>query len=239
MNIALIGHGKMGKEIERIASDKGHAIIASFTKSRPLSADKISNADVCIDFSSADTVIQNVTICAQAQTPVVIGTTGWSAQIENIKTIVREKNIGLIYAANFSIGVNLFMKIIETAGTLFNRFENYDVALHEIHHNQKADSPSGTALSLAEILLRQIHRKKSILTEKPNGKISPEQLHVTSIRTGSVPGTHSVTFDSSADSIELTHTARNRSGFALGAVLAAEWIRDKKGFYTISDMLNF
>ncbi|MBX7150036.1 4-hydroxy-tetrahydrodipicolinate reductase [bacterium] len=238
MNIVLIGYGKMGKEIERIACDKGHSIIGSFSKSRLMSTDKISNADVCIDFSSADAVIQNVTICAQAQKPIVIGTTGWNTHLEKIKTIVHEKNIGLLYASNFSIGVNVFMKIVETAGTFFNHFEDYDVALQEIHHHQKADSPSGTALSIAEILLRQINRKKSILTAKTEGKISPEQLHVTSIRTGSVPGTHSVLFDSPADSIELIHTARNRSGFAFGAVLAAEWICNKKGLYTLSDMLN-
>lgn len=238
MKIALIGYGKMGKEIERCASEKGITVSAIFDENKPVSVNGIIDADVCVDFSIPSAVIYNVGVYAAAKKNAVIGTTGWLDHLDKINAAVHNSGIGVVYASNFSIGVNVFMQIIAHAAERVNAFEDYDAYIHEIHHNQKLDSPSGTALSLAKILLEKIKRKKSLLTETSKGKIAPEQLHVTSSRTGAVPGTHTVGFDSSADTIELTHTARNRSGFALGALFAAQWIQGKKGLFTMSDVLK-
>jgi len=238
MKVVLIGHGKMGKEIETRAKEKHIDIVSIFNRSRPLSAADLSEAEVCIDFSSPSAVINNIKYCAAAKKNVVIGTTGWSDQLNQVKQMVDESGIGLIHASNFSLGVNLFFMMVESASELVNSFPDYDAFVHEIHHNQKLDSPSGTALTIAEILIRHMERKKTILTNKSDGKIASENLHVTSTRIGAVPGTHIVGFDSAADSIELKHTARNRSGFALGALYAAEWIRGKKGIYTMKDVLT-
>ena len=152
--------------------------------------------------------------------------------------IVKGTQIGLIYASNFSLGMNLFFKIVENAAGFFDKFEDFDPFIHEVHHKMKVDSPSGTALSLGKILLEKISRKSDILPGTSEGQISPEQLHVTSTRTGNVPGTHMVGFESEADSIELKHTARNRSGFAMGALYAAEWVIGKTGVFTMDDLMN-
>lgn len=238
MNIALIGYGKMGKEIERLAHEKGITVSAVFDEHRPLDIPGIRNADVCVDFSVPSAVLPNVQLYAQAKKNAVIGTTGWLSHLDEIRRTVNQSEIGLVYASNFSIGVNLFFRIVEYASGLFNQFNDYDAFVHEIHHNQKLDSPSGTALSIAKIMLEKIERKRSILTDTSKNKISPEQLHVTSTRIGTVPGTHIVGFDSNADTVELTHTARNRMGFAMGALYAAEWIQNKRGVFTMDDILK-
>ncbi|MBI3005341.1 MAG: 4-hydroxy-tetrahydrodipicolinate reductase [Ignavibacteriales bacterium] len=238
MRIALIGYGRMGKEIERHAVERGMQVTARFdSKNSDVSAGA-HEFDVAIHFASPDSVITHVQMCARRKNNMVVGTTGWSKDMGKVWSIVQEQNIGLVHAANFSVGVNIFFRLMKDAAKLFDRFLEYDVFLQETHHKDKSDSPSGTALTLAEILLHNISRKKELLNTPPSGKIRPEQLHISSTRAGTVVGNHSVTFDSVADSIELTHMAKNRSGFALGALLAAEWIDGKKGIFTMEDVLS-
>lgn len=237
--LALIGFGKMGQEIARLAEQRDHEIMARFTGQNPLKATtNVDSIDVFIEFTHPGAVVENVRTVAQFEKPLVIGTTGWNEQLHEVEKIVKGTQIGLIYASNFSIGMNLFFKIVENAAGLFDKFEDFDPFIHEVHHKMKEDSPSGTALSLGKILVEKINRKSDILPGTSEGQISPEQLHVTSTRTGDVPGTHMVGFESEADSIELKHTARNRSGFAKGAVYAAEWIIGKTGVFTMDDFMN-
>ncbi len=239
LKIALIGYGKMGKKIEQIALHKGHSISFKFDIDCPLSKDiPPDQVDVFIDFTIPNAVVGNLKTIAHLQKPVVIGTTGWDKNLVDVKKVVEENDLGLIHAPNFSVGINLFFKIIEFSAELFNHFDDYDVFIHELHHRQKLDSPSGTALQLGNIVIDKIRRKSDILRLVSAGKIEPEQLHISSTRVGSVPGTHTIGYDSEADILELKHTARNRSGFASGAVLAAEWIIDKKGIFTLDDLIN-
>lgn len=221
MKIALIGYGKMGKLVETMAEKKGHNVISKIAphlKTSTISVETIGEADVCIDFSSADSVIDNLKACALHRKNVVIGTTGWEAQLDEAKRIAETSGIGCVYSPNFSVGVNVFMQIISHAAALVDAFDEYDVAGVEAHHNKKADSPSGTAKALADILRSRISRLKT--------------LEFASIRCGSIPGTHTVILDSPADTITLTHEARSKEGFAQGAVMAAEWIQGKQGFFT-------
>jgi 4-hydroxy-tetrahydrodipicolinate reductase len=241
MRIGLIGHGKMGQEIEKLAAQKNHTIAAIFTHARPIWSEKdLSHIDVLIDFSLPGVALKNIETAARAKVNLVEGTTGWYEKITEVQKLVQQSEIGFMYASNFSLGVNLFFKIVAHTGTLFNRFADYDLFVHETHHNQKLDSPSGTALSLGKILLKTVERKKTILSDRAGSKIEPAHLHISSTRVGAVPGTHTVGFDSSADTIELTHTARNRLGFAMGALAAAEWIstQKKQGFFTMDDFLS-
>jgi 4-hydroxy-tetrahydrodipicolinate reductase len=239
MHISLIGYGKMGKEIERIALEKGWSVDARVDITLPPPpAEVYRTTDVAIHFAGAATLADDLRPWAKAKKNIVIGTTGWGPQMPEIEALVKDHCIGLLYAANFSLGVNLFYRILRTAGALFDKAADYDVFVHEVHHKDKADSPSGTALKIADILLETIGRKKEILGETSHTKIRPEQLHVGSSRGGAVPGTHTVMFDSAADSIELKHTARNRSGLAMGSLLAAEWVKGKHGLFTFDDMME-
>jgi 4-hydroxy-tetrahydrodipicolinate reductase len=239
LNIALIGSGKMGKEIAQYAEVRGHRIISTFDIEHPLKSGAINKKiDVFIDFSIPTAVLPNLKEIAKSGKPVVIGTTGWYAQLDELKKLVEQAQIGVIYAANFSIGMNIFFRIVENASALFDKFEDYDPFIHEMHHRLKIDSPSGTALTLGEIILKKLNRKNQLLSEKCNGPISQNQLHVSSTRSGNIPGIHLVGFDSYADTIELRHTTRNRSGFAIGSLYAAEWIYGKKGLFNINDMLK-
>ncbi len=237
--LGLIGFGKMGQEVAGLVQQRGHEITARFDIGNPLNVTtNVDSIDVFIEFTHPEAVVENVRTVAQLQKPLVVGTTGWNEQLTEVEKIVKDSQIGLIYASNFSLGMNLFFKIVESAAGLFDKFEDFDPFIHEVHHKMKEDSPSGTALSLGKILLEKINRKSDILPGTSEGQISPEQLHVTSTRTGNVPGTHIVGFESEADSIELKHTARNRSGFALGAVYAAGWIIGKTGVFTMDDLMN-
>ncbi len=241
MKIALIGYGKMGKLIEQIALQKEHEIVARVHTSGVLSTldeKQISLADICLDFSAPLSVLQNIRILAGMKKNIVMGTTGWYEHLDEVKQIVKESQIGFIFSPNFSIGVHLFNSIVESAAHLINEFEDYDVAGQEIHHNQKLDSPSGTAKSIVHTLLKKIKRKTSPVYDMVNRPIASHELHFPSIRCGFVPGTHSVIFDSAADTITITHQARNREGFARGAVTAAEWLEGKTGFFTLDDMIN-
>ena len=239
LRLALIGYGKMGKEVERVAVDRGMEITARVDVDTPsLAIEGVRTADVAVHFALPPTVVKHVEELAKLRKSIVVGTTGWQSDREKVQSLVQSSGIGLVHASNFSLGVNVFCRILKEAGTLFDRLWEYDVSVHEIHHKDKVDSPSGTAVSIANVLLSTIKRKREILSGSPDGKIRPEQLQVTSGRIGSIVGTHSVTFDSTADNIEIVHTAKNRTGFALGAVIAAEWIKDKEGMYTFDEVLE-
>ncbi len=243
MNIALIGYGKMGKEIELAAKRRNIEIGQIFTIENNLGGMAISkhslkNVDVCIDFSTPAAVLRTVEGVAACGKNIVIGTTGWYDRLDDVKKIVKTHNIGLLYSPNFSLGMNVFFQIVSSASHLFDKFDSYDVSIHETHHRRKVDSPSGTALSLAHIVLQHVRRKKEMLHETAHDAIKNEQLHITSTRLGETVGVHTITFDSEADTVTLTHTAKNRAGYALGAVIAAEWVKDKKGIFTMKDVFN-
>ena len=239
MNVALIGYGNMGKEIERLASSRNATIVARVhSQSSTVTDDILKQVEVAIHFATPSTVLKHVEEWANKKKNLVVGTTGWNNDLEQVRTIVEQTNIGLVHASNFSLGVNVFKRIVKNAGAAFNKFPEYNVSLDETHHADKIDSPSGTAWTLAHTLLNSFTRKKEIVTTPPERDIAPNQLQVASKRLGSVIGAHRIVFESEADQIELIHTAKNRSGFALGALLAAEWILGKKGMFTMDDVLK-
>jgi 4-hydroxy-tetrahydrodipicolinate reductase len=236
MKIAVLGSGRMGREVEIAAAKRGHNISAVFDIDNPLTASSdLNGAEVLIDFTLAPAVIENLKNAAKLGVPVVEGTTGWDNQLEVLKTI---DNLTVIYSPNFSIGVYQFTRLIEAAAKLFGPLEEYDCYLHEWHHTGKADSPSGTAKKLASLLLEHLPGKTEALYETSFARIAPHQLHVTSTRVGAIPGTHEVGFESVGDSIQLKHRAHGREGFAQGAVRAAEWIIGRRGVYTMDDFMR-
>jgi len=236
MRIAIIGYGKMGKEIERLANERGWSInLRIDIDTPPVTKAQRENVDVVIHYASAKDIINDLTPWAEAHKQIVVGTTGWQNQLQNIEALVTKNQIGLIYASNFSLGVNIFFHLVKTAAQMMDKFEDYDAFIQEIHHKNKIDSPSGTALTMGQIVLEHLRRKKELLNETSHTKIRPEQLHISSTRSGTVVGTHTLAFDSAADTIELKHTAKDRSSFALGTLFAAEWIYGKKGLFTIDD----
>ena len=234
MKIAIIGFGKMGREIDAIAREQGETVACTFDIGNEVTAQALADVDICIEFSTPDAVLSNIRTAIEAKRDIVVGTTGWHHHLPELKGLVKDS--GLLYSSNFSLGMNYFFRIVRRAAELVNHAPDYDPYVHEIHHRQKVDSPSGTALRLGEILLDSIDRKKGILGKTSEGKIGPEMLHVTSTRAGVVAGTHTVGFDSEADLIELTHVAKTRRGFALGALTAARWLRGRKGIYTMDDV---
>lgn len=237
LKVALIGYGAMGREIESLSANNNIKITEIFEIDSPIQK-KNYDFDVAIDFSLPESVLENVKILAELKKNIVIGTTGWYNKMNEVETIVNNTNIACVWGSNFSIGMQMFFNIIDFASNLVNNIDNYDIMLHELHHKRKKDSPSGTAISLAEIILENVDRKKKIDSETVHEVINPEILHLSSTRGGEITGTHTVYFDSIADTIELTHRAKNRSGFALGAITAAHWIKDKKGFYSFNDLLK-
>jgi 4-hydroxy-tetrahydrodipicolinate reductase len=248
MKIALLGYGKMGKIIEKIAIDRKHEIVLKIDldNQHELTTENLKKADVAIEFSTPVTVLGNIEQCFKANIPVVVGTTGWYDKLEQIKRQSEQNNNALIYATNFSVGVNIFFHLNKILAKLMNGYPYYDVQVEEIHHTQKLDSPSGTAITIAEGIVENLESKKewvNVLTsdgdETADENAKPDQLLIESFRIDSVPGTHTVLYDSEVDTIEFKHTAHNRNGFALGAVLAAEWIKDKKGFHPVNDMFDF
>lgn len=240
MNIGLFGYGKMGKEIEAVAKQRSHAVsaVADIDTNVPDMRDRFESCDVLIDFSVAAAVPDHVRFAAEIRKPIVIGTTGWLQSLEAVRKRVDDSGIAAVVGSNFSLGVNLFMSTVEEAARLFGEFEDFDCAVLEQHHNQKADAPSGTALAIGDAILANFPKKSLIRTGIPNGKIRAEELQVNSIRVGNEFGTHSVFFDSEYDRIELTHVSRGRRGFALGAVIAAEWAVGKKGLHQFRDILS-
>ena len=244
MKIALIGYGKMGREVEQVARKSGHAIAARIdpasdvAATSEISSQTIGSADVCIEFTHPEAAFGNIEKVVRLQKPLVVGTTGWYQHLAAVEKLVLQEKTGLVYAPNFSLGVNLFYRVAAVAARLFHRFEEYDVCGAETHHRLKVDSPSGTARKLSEIVLEQFPRKKRVVVDSLNRAIDPEEFHLVSLRAGHFPGTHSLVFDSAADTIELTHTARSRAGFAAGALLAAEWIMNRQGVYTFEQVLE-
>lgn len=237
MKIAIIGYGKMGKAIEEIAVSKGHEIVLKIDVSNTsdFTKENVQKANVAIEFTGPHTAFENISKCIQWGVPVISGSTGWLAHFEKVKKLCEEKKGCLIYASNFSIGVNLFFEINKQVAALMEPYDNYDVSMTEIHHTEKKDAPSGTAISLAEQILANIGRKNKWVNEASN---EASNLVIRSERIDPAPGTHSVTYDSPIDSIEITHTARTRKGFAGGAVLAAEFANQKIGIFTMKDVLG-
>ncbi|NVN94878.1 MAG: 4-hydroxy-tetrahydrodipicolinate reductase [Bacteroidetes bacterium] len=236
MKIALLGYGKMGKEIEKIALERNHEIlmkIDSFDDWNEHIYDFLK-ADVAIEFSTPTTVLDNILKAFAANVPIVVGTTGWYDQLDTIRDLCIEKQQCLFYASNFSLGVNVFFEINKKLAQLMNTHPDYEVFIEEVHHTQKMDSPSGTAITLANDIISNLKRKeiwKNEMTE------NAENLDIKSIRESNVPGTHTVSYQSANDTIEIKHIANNRVGFALGAILAAEFIAGKKGIYEMKDLL--
>lgn len=238
LKIAILGYGNMGREIERLAEERRIEVTEIFDIDRPIYKHERHDFDVAIDFSSPSAVLKNVETLGHIKKNLVIGTTGWKDQQSEVENLVNQSGIGAVYGSNFSIGMQIFYKIVERAAQLANNVSDYDVAIHELHHKRKVDSPSGTALVLSEIILKEFFRKNEVLQETSHGAISPHALHVSSMRLGEATGTHTIYIDSLADTIELTHRSKNRSGFALGALAAAEWIHGKTGFYNLRDVFE-
>ena len=238
MKIVLIGYGKMGKAIEEIVSaDENLDIVLIIDKDNinELTKENLQKADVAIEFTTPKTAVQNIHTCVDAGIPVVVGTTGWYDNLEAVTEYVLANNGSIVHATNFSIGVNIFFEINKILAEIMRDQPQYDVAIEETHHTQKLDAPSGTAITLAERILSKLKTKNSWVNNKTSIK---EELEIISHRIENVPGTHEVIYSSEADEIKLIHTARSRKGFAEGAILAAKWIKDKKGIFTMKDVLG-
>lgn len=238
MKILLLGYGKMGKTIEKIAIERGHQIEFIIDREDKALFEQISgeNVDVAIEFSQPDAATRNILTCFQKKIPVVSGTTGWLDQFEAVKNSCEEKNGTFFYASNFSLGVNIFFKVNQFLAKIMNRFPDYGVSMEEIHHTEKKDAPSGTAITLAEGIMGQhdkIQQWVNQTTDREN------ELGIVSRRIDEVPGTHTIQYTSPVDDIEIRHVAHSRQGFALGAVLVAEWVIGKKGMLSMEDYLNF
>ncbi|WP_103070242.1 4-hydroxy-tetrahydrodipicolinate reductase [Aquimarina sediminis] len=231
MKIALLGYGKMGKTIEKIATERGHTIILKVDKDD--TTYDLSGADVAIDFSIPSAAVNNITNCFKANVPVVSGTTGWLDHYDAVAALCEEKNGGFIYASNYSLGVNLFFELNKKLAKMINPVEGYDIAMEEIHHTEKLDAPSGTAITLAEGIIENSTKNKWQLDQGDS-----DTIPIIAKRIDKVPGTHTVTYSSEVDDIEIKHTAHNRNGFALGAVVAAEWLKGKTGVFSMKDVLG-
>jgi len=248
MKIALLGYGKMGKIIEKIAHDRKHEIVLKIDQDNQddLTPENLQLADVAIEFSTPGTVLNNIEQCLNAGVPIVVGTTGWYSNLPALKEKYEQSDTAMLYATNFSVGVNIFFHVNKILAKLMNNYPYYEVQVEEIHHTQKLDSPSGTAITIAEGIIDNLGAKKEWVNmlnadgaESDDTLPTPDQLLIESHRVENVPGTHTVIYDSEVDSIEFKHTAHNRNGFALGAVLAAEWIQGKQGFFSVDAMFDF
>ncbi|HEY3403475.1 MAG TPA: 4-hydroxy-tetrahydrodipicolinate reductase [Ohtaekwangia sp.] len=235
MNIILLGYGKMGRIIERIALERGHTITARIDINNQHEF-VTAQGDVAIEFSHPDAAFDNVKKALLKSIPVVCGTTGWLSKKAEIEALCKEKNGAFFYASNYSLGVNIFFKLNEYLARILNNFPEYDVMMDEIHHTEKKDAPSGTAITLAEGVLKHLNRKTGWVNTNSS---QPHELPITSFRIDQVPGTHVVKYSSSIDDVEIKHIAHSREGFAKGAVMVAEWLKDKKGVLSMDDYLKF
>jgi 4-hydroxy-tetrahydrodipicolinate reductase len=235
MNIILLGYGKMGKIIERIALERGHTITARIDVNNQHEFET-AKGDVAIEFSHPDAAFDNVKKALLKNIPVVCGTTGWLTKKAELEALCKDKNGAFFYASNYSLGVNVFFKLNEYLARILNNFSEYDVMMDEIHHTEKKDAPSGTAITLAEGILKYVSRKKGWVN---SNSPEPNDLAISSFRIDQVPGTHVVKYTSAIDDIEIKHIAHSREGFAKGAVMVAEWIKDKKGVLSMDDYLKF
>lgn len=237
MKIALLGYGKMGKEIEQVALARGHdvTLIIDHDNLAELTPENLKKADAAIEFSTPESAVNNIRACFKAGIPVVTGTTGWLDKLEEIKGECKKENQAMVQATNFSVGVNIFFALNRHLAKMMGRYPDYDVEMEEIHHTQKKDAPSGTAITLAEDILKTVPGKSKWVNAP---SLSKKELYIKSMREGNIPGTHAVKYLSEIDDIEIKHTAHNRKGFALGAVIAAEWIQEKKGIFTMQEVLS-
>lgn len=237
MKLALIGYGKMGKAIEEVALHRGHEIVLKIDlpNMHEFTQENLAQTDAVIEFTSPHSAFDNVKKCLEFNIPVICGSTGWTDKLEEMKNLCTEKNGAFIYSSNYSVGVNIFFEVNKKLASLMAPHKEYEVILEETHHTQKKDAPSGTAITLAEQILGMVHRKKQWVNELSD---NPEDLEIISQRVDPAPGTHSVKYSSVIDNIEIVHTAHNRTGFATGAVLAAEFIQNKKGFFGMKDVLG-
>jgi len=237
MKIALIGYGKMGHMIEEIATQRGHQVILKIdvNNQQDFSKENLTKADVAIEFTTPHSAFENVMKCLEFGTPVVSGSTGWNDKLDEAKLFCKERNGSLLQTSNFSIGVNIFFEVNKLLARLMSSQPEYDITMREIHHTAKKDAPSGTAVTLADQILSNVSRKKSWVNKAAD---KPEELSIISERVDPAPGTHYVKYSSEVDDIEIIHTAHSRKGFALGAVLAAEYIHDKKGIFSMQDVLS-
>lgn len=233
MNIALFGYGKMGKMLEKLGTKRGHAFPLKIELETDVSTIDFSSIDVAIEFSSPESAFENIKHCFENNTPVISGTTGWLKNYDEAVSLCKKQDGAFIYASNFSLGVNLFFELNRMLAKMMANVKNYEVAMEEIHHIHKLDAPSGTAISLAEGIIEHTDYSGWSLEAKSNLEIP-----ITAKRKGEVPGTHTINYSSAVDSIEIKHTANNREGFALGALIAAEWIQGKKGVFSMKDVLN-
>lgn len=253
MNITLVGYGRMGEEVARGAHKWGHRIVARVDPQLPpttsggsiphypeLSPEAVEGSDGIIEFALPKDIINRITFAATRKIPYVIGTTGWDRRLEEARAIVKKNDATLLFGSNFSIGVGIFSRLVEKAASIINAYNGYyDIMMTEAHHRNKKDSPSGTALTIANKIIAANQQKTRICTESLQRKIEADELHIASLRGGDIPGMHRVILDSPADSITLEHNARNRSGFASGAIIGLEWLlKDRKGFFTIDDFFN-
>ncbi len=240
MKIAIIGYGKMGKEIEKAAIERGHtiSIIIDLNNQGDIHPEKLTETDIAIEFSSPEAAFDNIMKCFNANIPVVSGTTGWLTRMEEVKKACLNDKKALFYAPNFSIGVNIFFKLNQELAKWMNKFSDYTIGLEEIHHIHKKDKPSGTAVELANGIIKNFKLKNKWLVD-PVEDTEQDEIPISSIRKDMVPGTHIVQWESKTDNIELIHTAKSRKGFAMGAVIAAEFMKGKKGFFTMDDLMQF
>ncbi|MCX8020620.1 MAG: 4-hydroxy-tetrahydrodipicolinate reductase [Chitinophagaceae bacterium] len=237
MKVALIGYGNMGKTIQEVAEEKGHDIVCIITQKNKdeFTPENLHRAEVALEFTGPHSAYEHLVRCIEWQIPVVCGSTGWTDRLDEIKKMCIEKEGSVVFSSNFSIGVNIFFELNKKLASLMAHHQEYEVSLREIHHIRKKDAPSGTAITLAEQIMSLLPHKKKWVSHT---EASSDEIPVESIRVGDVPGTHHVIYHSSIDTLEMIHTAHNRKGFATGAVLAAEFIKDKKGFFTMKDVLN-
>lgn len=239
MNIALIGYGKMGRVIETVAQERGHTIIAKANSESPIEEIDFSQVDVAIEFTAPELAVKHIFHCVDRNTPVVVGTTAWGNQLDEVTAYVNKNDGAVLHASNFSIGVNIFFDINRRLAALMEPHLEYQASMEETHHLQKLDAPSGTAITLAnEMMFENRNLSSWVHQENKTPEVNKGQIALTSYRKEGVPGTHKVTYTSEIDSIEITHTAHNRRGFALGSVIAAEWLFQKKGVFTMKDIIS-
>ena len=239
MNIALIGYGKMGKAIEEIAISRGHSVVVKFNSQNPLESSQLRTTDVAIEFSQPDLALKHIKLCADGQIPIVVGTTAWEEHLPEIINHIDKREASLIYSSNFSIGVNLFFEMNKHLARLMNDKTDYVASITEIHHTHKIDAPSGTAVTLAKDLISNHPTYSSWKLTGQSQNMEKSDLPISAIREENVPGTHLISYTSEIDTLTIEHKAHNRKGFALGAVIAAEFIYKKQGVYTMSDILKF
>jgi len=238
MNIGLIGYGKMGKAIEKMAQNRGHKIIAKCNSQNPITNIDFSKIDVAIEFSEPKLVSNHIKYCIKKNTPIIVGTTAWEDNLLSISDYIKENNGSMLHSSNFSIGVNIFFEINKQLAKLISFKDEYKASIEETHHTEKIDSPSGTAISLVNDIILEKNKYDSWLLEEKETKKSINQIPIKSFRKDQIIGQHEITYESNIDTIKIKHTAKNRDGFALGSVIAAEWIVDKKGIFTMQDLIK-